>query len=58
MTKPGVDADRVLTRLGIAQYDLGKYADALGNFAKVGGARKQIARLWSLQATLKSKPAA
>jgi tetratricopeptide (TPR) repeat protein len=58
MNKPGVDADRVLTRLGIAQYDLGKYADALGNFAKVGGARKQIARLWSLQATLKSKPAA
>lgn len=57
LTKPGVDADRALTRLGIAQYDLGKYPDALGSFSKVAGARKQLARLWALQTTVKSRPA-
>lgn len=55
LTKPGVDADRVLTRLGIAQTDLGKYADAQATFAKVNGPRKSIAQLWSVYAAQKAK---
>jgi len=49
----GVDKDRVLTRLGIAQYDQGKYADAKASFAQVGGTRTAMARLW--QALIKTK---
>ena len=44
--KPGVDKDRVLTRLGIAQFDQGKLAQARASFKQVGGVRSQIARLW------------
>lgn len=58
LTKPGVDAPRVLTRLGIAQYDLGKYAEAQATFAKVTGPRVALARLWALQSAAKAKPAA
>jgi hypothetical protein len=46
MARAGVDAPRVLTRLGIAQTDLGKYADAAATFARVEGPRSQIAKLW------------
>ena len=46
MSRPGVDAPRVLTRLGIAQVDLGKFTDAAATFAKVDGPRAQIAKLW------------
>ena len=46
LTRPGVDTDRVLTRLGIAQADQGKWADAKQTFAKISGPRKAIARLW------------
>lgn len=53
--KPGVDADRVNTRLGIAQADQGKYAEAQASFAKVGGVRKPIADLWSVYAAQKAK---
>lgn len=52
--KPGVDTDRALTRLGIAQIDQGKYADGQATLAKVGGQRKSIAQLWSLYAALKA----
>lgn len=45
-TKSGVNADLVLTRMGIAQVDQGKYTDAAATFAKVGGARKAVAALW------------
>jgi len=55
LTKPGVDADRANTRLGIAQFDQGKYAEAQASFAKVGGQRKQIADLWSAYAAQKAK---
>jgi hypothetical protein len=55
LAKPGIDADRALTRLGIAQVDQGKYADAQATFAKVGGARKQIAQMWSIYAAQKAK---
>lgn len=54
-TKPGVDADRVATRLGIAQVGLGKYAEAQASFAKVGGVRKPIAQLWAIYAAQKAK---
>ncbi|MFV0644074.1 MAG: hypothetical protein ACK5NN_06165 [Sphingomonadaceae bacterium] len=50
LTKPCVDSDRALTRLGIAQVDLGKYDDAKATFAKVQGSRGQIAQLWALYA--------
>jgi len=50
LTLPGVDADRMMTRLGIAQTDLGKYTEAQATFAKVGGKRASIARLWSVHA--------
>jgi hypothetical protein len=50
LTKPGVDSGRVLTRLGIAQVDQGKFADAQATFAKVEGSRQPIAQLWSLYA--------
>jgi hypothetical protein len=46
LAKGGVDKDRVLTRLGIAQFDQGKYAQAKASFAQVGGARAPLARLW------------
>ena len=39
-----------LIRLGIAQVDQGKYADAQANFAKVTDARAPIAQLWSAYA--------
>jgi len=35
--------------------DQGKYADAQATFAKVGGARKQIAQMWSIYAAQKAK---
>jgi len=54
LTKAGVDAPRVLTRLGIAQADQGKSAEAQQTLAKVDGPRKAIARLWSTYAKQKS----
>ncbi len=56
--KPGVDAARILTRLGIAQTDTGRYAEAQATFAKVDGVRKPIAALWSAYAASKAKAAA
>ncbi|TCJ39225.1 hypothetical protein [Parafrankia sp. BMG5.11] len=58
LSKPGVDTARILTRLGIAQLDQGKTAEAEANFAKVEGARQAIARLWSLYASQGAKPVA
>lgn len=52
--KSGVDSARVLTRLGIAQADQGKTAEAQATFAKVQGARKPIADLWSAYAKQKA----
>lgn len=54
LTLPGVDAPRILTRLGIAQADQGKYAEAIANFAKVDGVRKPIAQLWTAFAQQKA----
>ena len=56
--KPGVDTQRVLTRLGIAQVDQGKYAAAQETFAKVTGMRAPIAKLWTGYAKSKAAPPA
>jgi hypothetical protein len=47
-TKGGVDLNTVMTRLGIAQFDQGKYADADASFAKVTGPRQSVAKLWQV----------
>lgn len=52
--KTGVDTPRVLTRLGIAQVDQGKLAEAQATFAKVQGERQPIAQLWSVYAAQKA----
>lgn len=54
LSKPGVDAARVQTRLGIAQADQGKYAAAQQTLAKVTGPRKSIAQLWEIYASQKA----
>ena len=56
-SKPGVDMDRVMTRLGIAQLELGKTADAIASFSKVQGQRKNIADLWRIHAEQAAAPA-
>ena len=53
LAKPGVDATRVYLRLGIAQTDQGKYAEAQTSLAKVTDARAPIAQLWSAYAKAK-----
>ncbi len=56
LSKGGIDAekDRVLTRLGIAQVEEGKYADAKATLAKVAGPRAAIAHLWAIYADQKA----
>lgn len=54
--KGGIDKDRALTRLGIAQVDLKKYDEAKASFAQVGGARASLAHLWSVFATTQARP--
>ena len=46
----GVETPVVLTRLGIAQYDQGKYDEAAETFKKVQGARRELANLWAIYA--------
>lgn len=55
---PGIDADKVALRLGMAQTLQGKYADAETNFAKVTGPRVTVAKMWSAYAKSKAAPAA
>ena len=54
LEKPGVDTQRVLTRLGIAQIDTGDYAGAQATFAKITGPREPLAKLWSIYAAEKA----
>lgn len=54
--KGGIDKDRALTRLGIAQVDLDKFEEAKASFAQVTGARAPLARLWSAFATTQARP--
>ena len=51
---PGVDAGLARTRLGIAQLEQGKAAEAKASFDAVTGKRQPIARLWSVYASQKS----
>jgi hypothetical protein len=56
---PVADKDRVLTRLGIAQSDQGKYADAQSTFAQVTTpARVPVAKMWLAYVKSKASPAA
>jgi hypothetical protein len=55
--KGGIDKDRALTRLGIAQVDQGKFAEAKATFAQVGGARADLAKLWWTYADSEAKAA-
>lgn len=50
----GVETPMVLTRLGIAQHDQGKYAEAIETFGKVEGARRDLANLWAIYTAQKS----
>ena len=54
IAKGGIDQDRALTRLGIAQVDETKFAEAKATFAKVGGIRVPLAKLWSAYAANKA----
>jgi hypothetical protein len=54
LTKPGIETERALTRLGIAQADQGKAAEAQATFAKIQGPRKALAQLWSAYAAQKA----
>ena len=54
LTKPGVDANVANTRLGIAQCDAGDYVGAQATFAKVTGARTELAKLWIIYAKQKA----
>ena len=51
--KPGVETDKATLRLGIAQADQGKFADAKQNFAKVSGTRAPVAKMWMAYADSK-----
>lgn len=57
LTKGGTfDMDRAETRLGIAQLDQDKFEAAKASFAKVGGVRGPLAKLFSVLADQKAKP--
>lgn len=52
------DKDRVLTRIGIAQADQGKYAEAQSTFAQITSAsRMPVAKLWTAYVKSKANPA-
>jgi hypothetical protein len=50
LDKGGVDANRALTRKGIAQLRQGKTAEAKATFAQVQGTRASLAHLWTIYA--------
>lgn len=49
-TMPGADTATALTRLGIAQVEQGKYAEAAATFEQVQGARSAVPQLWAIYA--------
>ncbi|MBB4856781.1 hypothetical protein HNO88_000078 [Novosphingobium chloroacetimidivorans] len=56
---PATEKERVLTRLGIAQADQGKYAEAQSTFAQVTSpTRAPVAKLWTAYVKGKANPAA
>lgn len=55
---PATEKDRVLTRLGIAQADQGKYAEAQSTFAQItSSGRSAVAKLWTAYVKSKANPA-
>ena len=48
LSKPGVDADEVNLRLGIAQANKGDLSAARASFAKVKGQRQPLATYWTM----------
>ena len=50
LTLPGVDTVTASNRLGIAQLEQGKYADAVATFDKVQGNRAAVSQLWAAYA--------
>ena len=54
LAKGATDKDRVLTRLGIAQVDQGKWVAARDSFSKVAGTRTNLAKLWLIYVAQKS----
>ncbi len=58
LAKGAADKDRVLTRLGIAQVDQGKWAAAKDSFSKVAGTRSNLAKMWLIYVAQKSGGAA
>jgi tetratricopeptide (TPR) repeat protein len=54
LEKGGVDRDRNLTRLGIAQAMQGKAAEAKATLQQVSGPRAAVARMWMAYADTKS----
>ena len=58
LAKGAADKDRVLTRLGIAQVDQGKWAAAKDSFSKVAGTRSNLAKMWLIYVAQKSGPTA
>jgi hypothetical protein len=58
LPKAGGEKDRVLTRIGIAQADQGKYAEAQSTFAQITSpARMPVAKLWTAYVKSKANPA-
>lgn len=57
LDKGQIENDRALTRLGIANVDLGNYDAARDAFSKVQGPRKPLADLWMLWVDQKNSPA-
>lgn len=51
----GVDKPTATLRLGIAQFDQGKFAQAKETFAKVDGRRASMARLWAAYADQRAR---
>lgn len=54
----GAEAGKVALRLGMAQVQQGKYAEANSNFAKVSGPLAPVAKMWSAYASSKMPAAA
>ncbi|MBG75510.1 hypothetical protein [Qipengyuania pacifica] len=54
LSMPSADKGMVSTRLGIAQFDQGKFAEAETTFKSVNGTRKPIADLWAAYASQKA----
>ena len=53
--RPDANADLINTRLGIAQFDLGRFAEAQASFARVTGGGAPLARLWAVHAANRQK---